>query len=269
MTAASNEPVAWAELRPAEFIKRRDFMPVVYLPLGLCEPHGHVAPFGLDTIKAEYLVTQAACRFGGIVAPTVAYHVHEVGYHAPWLREVMGNVNPLLAAVPPHLVLEGLLYQFRAFRNAGFKAVVAITGHHANQQDLRLAAEIFDRHHHFEHFVRSDPELVAGRFQGDHAGRYELSQLLHIRPDLVRMSRADDVHTSDLGRFAQNPDVADATAEEGRRIIDASLDTIGRAVADFRLDAPDPPFIPMADMVAVWDDLRAREKDWITLRSSG
>jgi hypothetical protein len=29
--------------------------------------------------------------------------------------------------------------------------------------------------------VRSDPELVRGTFPGDHAGRYELSQLLYNR----------------------------------------------------------------------------------------
>ncbi|HTH99683.1 MAG TPA: creatininase family protein, partial [Acidisoma sp.] len=62
MTAG--ERVTWAELKPAEFIARRDALPVVYLPMGLCEPHGHVAPFGLDTIKAEYLAAESARRFG-------------------------------------------------------------------------------------------------------------------------------------------------------------------------------------------------------------
>jgi creatinine amidohydrolase len=258
--------VAWEELRPAEFIAQRDAMPVVYLPLGLCEPHGHIAPFGLDTIKAEYLVTEAAKRFGGIVAPTVAYHIHETGYHGPWLREVMGEVNPLLAALPPHLVLEGLLYQFRAFRNAGFKAVVAITGHHANQRDLRLVAEAFSSHYPIEHFVRSDPELVADHYKGDHAGRYELSQLLYIRPDLAAMERAGETETSALGRFAQNPDVREASAAEGRSIIEASLETIGEAVAEFRLDSSTSPLIPMADMEPIWASIAARRAEWVTLR---
>src|SRR6516225_5696236 len=88
-----SERVAWEYLLPEEFERRLAARPVVYLPLGLCEPHGHVAPFGLDTIKARYLCEEAARRFGGIVAPTMAYQIHETGYHAPWLREVMGNVN--------------------------------------------------------------------------------------------------------------------------------------------------------------------------------
>lgn len=113
------EHVRWEMLRPEEFLARQNARPVVYLPMGLCEPHGHVAPFGLDTIKADWLCDVAAERFGGIVVPTMAYHVHSVGYHAPWLRAVMGGVNPRLAALRAHLLLETLFYQFRAFRNAG------------------------------------------------------------------------------------------------------------------------------------------------------
>src|SRR5436305_14805523 len=95
MTSVS---VLWEHLLPEELEGRLAARPVVYLPLGLCEPHGHIAPFGLDTIKARYLCEEAARRFGGIVAPAMAYHIHETGYHAPWLEEVMGGVNPRLAA---------------------------------------------------------------------------------------------------------------------------------------------------------------------------
>jgi creatinine amidohydrolase len=260
------DPVAWQYLKPAEFIVRRNAFRVVYLPLGLCEPHGHIAPFGLDTIKAEYMVTQAAHRFGGIVAPTMAYHIHETGYHAPWLREVMGDVNPLLAALPPHLMLETLLYQFRAFHNAGFQGVVVISGHNGNQADLRMVAEAFAAQYPIAHFVRSDPELVAGRHKGDHAGRYELSQLLHIRPDLVAMDRAGWVASDPLGRFAQNADVAEASAEEGSAIIEDCIAAIGDAVRGFSLDQPPGPFIPMQAMEPIWREIAARRADWVTLR---
>jgi hypothetical protein len=33
---------------------------------------------------------EASRRFGGVVAPTQGYQIHETGYHAPWLTEVMG-----------------------------------------------------------------------------------------------------------------------------------------------------------------------------------
>ena len=69
----TSTPVRWAELRPDDFRARRDACPIVYLPIGLCEPHGHIAALGLDLLKAEYFCEQAAQRFGGIVAPAQGY----------------------------------------------------------------------------------------------------------------------------------------------------------------------------------------------------
>jgi hypothetical protein len=37
---AQKSLVCWEELPPAEFEARLAELPVVYLPLGLCEPHG-------------------------------------------------------------------------------------------------------------------------------------------------------------------------------------------------------------------------------------
>jgi creatinine amidohydrolase len=166
-------------LRPEEFEQRLANCPIVYLPLGACEPHGHIAPFGLDTIKAVYLCEEAARRFGGVVAPTQGYRIHETGYRAPWLAEVTGNVNPRLTALPPHVVLGSLLYQLRAFRDAGFAAAVVVSRRHGgNQYDLREVARLFCETYPFEAFAGSDSELVEGRYEGGHAGLYEISQLL-------------------------------------------------------------------------------------------
>lgn len=258
------EHVRWELLKPEEFLARMAAAPVVYLPMGLCEPHGHVAPFGLDTIKADWLCDEAAARFGGIVAPTMAYHTHETGYHAPWLREVMNGVNPRLCALPPHIVLETLLYQFRAVRNAGFKAVVVISGHHGSQEDLRMIAEAFASEFPIQHFVRTDPELVAGKFTGDHAGRYELSQLLAIRPDLVSLDRARRVESDPLRRFAQNPDVLEASAEEGRAILEASLDAIGSAVTGFAMPSEELGFIAMERLEPLWQHISQQQDKWKT-----
>ena len=73
-TMGRGEPVRWVELRPEEFLRRLAERPVAYLPMGMVEPHGHAAAFGLDQIKAEYLCDEAAARFGGIVAPPQTYH---------------------------------------------------------------------------------------------------------------------------------------------------------------------------------------------------
>ncbi len=180
----SDLKVRWEELLPDEFLKRQKDCPIVYLPMGLCEPHGHIAAFGLDTIKAEYICEAAASQYGGIVAPTQNYHIHETGYHAPWLEEVIGEANPHMASLPPDILLHLFLYQLRAFSNAGFKGVVVISGHSGgNQDDLRMVAATFMEFFPMKVEVRADPELVKGRFEGDHAGKYEISQLMFIRPE--------------------------------------------------------------------------------------
>ena len=264
--AMKSEQVAWEYLLAEEFERRLAERPIVYLPLGLCEPHGHIAPFGLDTIKARYLCGEAARRFGGIAAPTMAYHVHETGYHAPWLREVMGDVNPRLAALPPHVVLEAFLYQLRAFRNAGFAAVVVISGHHGgNQEDLRTVARAFSSAYPFEVFACSDPELVGDRYRGDHAGFYEISQLLAIDPDLIDLRRVGRAAGDRLGRFAQNPDAGSATAADGRQMLDLAIERIGDVVAGFTLAARNSELIPMEAMAPVWAEIERGRATWRTL----
>jgi creatinine amidohydrolase len=259
------QKIRWAELLPREFLARQQQLPLVYLPLGLCEPHGHAAPFGLDTLKAEWLCEQAARRFGGIVAPTQGYQIHETGYHRPWLADVIGDVNPHLGSVPSDVLLRMLLFQLRAFVNAGFRGIVVLTGHHGNQADLRLVASEVMRTRPVRIITVSDPELARPDYTGDHAGSFELSQLLHIRPDLVDLDRLGDVATSPLGRFAQGPDAGEAAAERGRAILEHSLTVLQRLIA---INQPfpepvDPLSIPHTE--ELWKRIAARQNEWSTL----
>lgn len=223
--STGSDKTLWAELLPHEFRSRLAACPVVYLPLGLCEPHGQVSAFGLDLIKAEWLCREAARRVGGVVAPSMGYHIHEAGYHARWLEEEVGEENPHLTSVPPEMMISFFIYQLRAFANAGFRAIVAVTGHSGgNQADLRRAAELFMARVPVRVWVRSDPELVEGTYAGDHAGKFELSQLMYIRPDLVDLSaRALEDEPGSGGRLALGSDADEASPELGRDIMEACL----------------------------------------------
>jgi creatinine amidohydrolase len=267
MTEASSQLVRWEHLLPEEFLNRQEALPAVYLPMGLCEPHGHTAPFGLDTIKADYLCDEAARRFGGIVAPTQNYHVHETGYHAPWLVKVMGSVNPRLGALPPDVIYRTLLFQLRAFVNAGFRLIIVISGHNGAQDDLRMVAEAFAAGYPVAIHVHSDPELVKDKFPGDHAGKYELSQLLYLRPDLMDMSRLNRINSHPLGRFAQGLDAAEASAEYGQQIMEASIEKIGEYVTKYQTSAKmtELPFIEMDAVEPIWQRIAARSRDWRAL----
>lgn len=270
MSNRTTSAVRWADLFPDEFLARQRQRSVVYLPMGLCEPHGQVAVLGLDTIKADHLCDEAARRFGGIVAPTQGYHIHESGYHAPWLAEVVGNRRPYLTALPPHVLLYSFLYQLRAFHNANFRVTVVISGHAGgNQDDLRLAARHFARISDMPVLVFADPELVAGQFTGDHAGRYELSQLLAINPALVNLDRTGKSPDADsLGRFAVGHDASEATAEEGQTILDASFGFVENVLAKLDTSAVSEkrPYLSYPAVESVWDALKQETDRWQTLR---
>jgi len=267
------ETVLWAELFPSELLRRIDTCPVVYLPMGLCEPHGHGAALGLDTLKAEGLCIAAARRFGGVVAPSLGYHIHETGYHARWLEETVGEVNPRMTAVPPHVLLYFLLYQLRAFHNAGFRGCVVLTGHAGgNQNDLRLAASAFMRHSPMRVVAVADSELVEGQFEGDHAGRYEYSQLLALRPELVDLDRLSRVSgpgaSSALGRFAQGQDANQASLGYGLQIVEAALSALGRIARDLNQAASSTeawPRLGCEEVETAWRSLLEQSDSWVTL----
>jgi creatinine amidohydrolase len=252
--------VHWAELLPDEFRARRAAAPLAWLPLGLCEPHGHIAAYGLDTIKAEWLCTEAARRFGGVVAPTQGWHIHETGYHARWLEEVIGEEEAELGTLPPDVLLRTFLYQLRALANAGFRIVIAVSGHAGgNQDDLRRVATAFSARVPVAVDAFADPELVAGRFNGDHAGKFEISQLLAIRPDLVdlrRLRRGGEPGAG--GSLAIGSDAAEATAEFGRIVLEDQLTFLGRT-AKTRLasisNAPKAGRVTLCDAESIWEGI--------------
>jgi creatinine amidohydrolase len=257
--------VRWAELRPEEFEGRLAAQPVVYLPMGLCEPHGHAAAMGLDTLKADYICEQAATRFGGIVAPTQGYHIHETGYHAPFLQETVGATNPRLAALPPDVVLRTLLFQLRAFVNAGFVTIIVLSGHNGAQADLRLVASEFMKLVPVHVIVHSDPELVVGMYSGDHAGKFEVSQLLYCRPELVDLDRVPRASSHSWGRFAQGADAGDASREYGRLVMEAMIDRVGELIAAASQHPTGIPFLSFADVEPAWEAINAQRPAWVSL----
>jgi creatinine amidohydrolase len=269
--AALKQKVLWSELLPYEFKQRMADCPVVYLPLGLCEPHGQISAMGLDTIKAEYLCEEAARRHGGIVAPSLGYHIHESGYHAAWLEAELGETNPQMTAMPPFVLLYFYLYQLRSFVNAGFRSIVVISGHSGgNQEDLRTLTAIFKKYMPIHYWVGSDPELVSGLFTGDHAGKYEISQLMYLRPELIDPARrALESDPESGGRLALGADAGQASVELGREIIESSLQALQTILTQLILESkaelksmPIPMHYAMTEMI--WKEMQHKKADWKT-----
>lgn len=264
---SGREPVRWADLKPDEFVRRRAELAVCYVPMGVCEPHGHVAALGLDTHKADWLCDRAAERTGGVVAPTQGYHVHESGFHARWLHDVVGDTQGGLLPLPAHVMCAVVLHQLRGIRNAGFGAAVLVTGHVGGSElDVRRWCAAFADRFDLQVLVTSDAELSSE--PGDHAGRYELSALMHVRPDLVDLSLLHRWRVPDAGgRLALGDTADDATAEYGAVVMESALDALVVLVRGLDLSGhgTDPaasaplPYAPVDDLVS---ELLAEADTW-------
>src|ERR1039458_7640988 len=93
--------VCWERMFPDELEMAFSACPGLYLPYGLCEPHGPHNAVGLDALKAHGVCCRAAMLGGGIVAPPDYWHIHELGGYAVWSHRMVGQARPWTSALPP------------------------------------------------------------------------------------------------------------------------------------------------------------------------
>ncbi len=236
MSAIQLDELSWPAVKAA-VAGGRDTVVVAF---GATEQHGHHMPLATDALIGDHFARQLAERLEAFYAPTVrvgcsSHHLAFAGtlsirdetFHAivtdlvaslagSGFRRIVllpthgGNFAPMAAAV------EGLPGDERSL-------VVALTDVGALLQIAQAGAD--------EHGV----PLNEG---GLHAGEWETSMLLAIRPDLVDMNSADAGYTGDPAEALQGlftagvdsltdvgaiGDPARATAEHGRRYWEIAL----------------------------------------------
>jgi creatinine amidohydrolase len=229
---------------------------VAVLPAGAIEAHGPHLPLATDVIIAEAMARAGADRLAArglhvllLPALTIA--------PAPFAAEFAGTLD-----VPPEattMIVGAVLKNLAAH---GCRAAAIANAHHdpAHVAALRRAVSEMDR---LGGLAAVFPDLTRRRWAerltaefrsgACHAGRYETSIVLAERPDLVRtdvMSRLApnpqslvDAIRDGRTTFASagGPDAyfgfpAEATAEEGRAIVE----TLGDILADAVVEAIEP-----------------------------
>jgi len=157
---------------------------IIIIPVGSVEQHGRHLPLGTDSMVAIAISEEASARTGVPVAPPLWY-----GW-SPHHMVLPGTVN-----IRPE-VLEELLYDIIAsLSEHGFKHFVVVNGHrvvnipwiqlaaYRAKEDLNVNVYIFDP-------ALASKELKLGRM--GHAEEIETSQMMVIRPDLVRKDKIVD-----------------------------------------------------------------------------
>jgi creatinine amidohydrolase len=232
-------------------------------PVGATEQHGPHLPTGTDAMHAEWVTREAAARAAAlgvtvVVAPTL--RIGSSQHHLPF-----GGTMSLPSETYYRTVRAGV----ESLVTDGFRRVVVVNGHGGNHELIQLvvrdlALEIPDVHLAAGSWwtIAWDALVAAGaaevgRFPG-HAGRFETSLMLAMRPELVvhPLPHRDQPGSTDPRRFGadlraehagswqaidgfgDSPDLA--SAELGRRWLDVSADAVAASLAAFHRESGGP-----------------------------
>ncbi len=202
----------YAELHPKDLQAALDRGAPAVLPWGALEWHGDHLPFGLDGIVADAFAERLADRLVGVLLPTV------------WLP---------MTTLPHSMSLQVGTDTFRAIlretlsglQSAGFKSILVVTGHYAQGHlwELFDGAMAAMGGEGFRVFAATPLAVLANDDLLDHAGEHETSQLLALRPDLVRLNElGSEIQPTRDGILGDHP--GNGSAAEGERLFASALD---------------------------------------------
>lgn len=170
-------------------------MKTIIVPVGVVEQHGYHLPLSTDIHNAVEMAERISAASGCFVAPSLNYCFS-------------GGTLPGTINLSPHTFSLVLTDIFRSLVVQGFKTIIVLPGHGGTENTRAAydAAENFQRldpHLQgitiaFVPFWELSPTFMKCFDEGDfHAGKYETSLMLHLKPELVKMHKArlddDDV----------------------------------------------------------------------------
>ncbi len=200
----------YADLRPHELTDRLERFPVAIAPWGALEWHGPHLPFGLDGLVAEAFSEQLAAKTGAVLLPTTYLpitalpHPQSIPFRAEAVRGTWEDL-------------------FLGLGAAGFQLVCLISGHYAQGHEIVLAevAEWITRERGARVLAGTPLALLDDPALLDHAGFWETSQLLAIRPDLVDLEALPSGSELPVAILGQDP--RSATTGKGQAVIERAI----------------------------------------------
>jgi creatinine amidohydrolase len=206
---------------------------VVVLPTGSIEQHGHHLPLVVDTAAVTH-VARAAAELAArevpiVVTPTMHFGVSH--HH----MEFAGTMS--LSSLTYIQIVSELV---RGLHRHGARKVVLVNGHGGNQNPNGVVSQTIVHDEGLDIAVGSlsywsvpitRQDGSKGTVSPGHAGHFETSLMLALRPDLVQLEhRIAPVaplnsieHGQENGAFARaggtTDDASQADAEEGKRLL--------------------------------------------------
>ncbi|TMC58943.1 MAG: creatininase family protein [Chloroflexi bacterium] len=248
----------WEDLSGDTFTQAIDrAQGVCLVPLSCIERHAHHLPLGTDMFVARELCRRAAAVEPAIIFPDFVFTQIFEARHCP------GTIG-----IEPELMLRLLDNTCREIARNGLRKIVIVNAHGGNEHLIHFFAQsqLAGPRDYVVYVAKpplegADAEAVRAQWQtrvDGHAGEYETSELLVIRPDLVQMDllaadeegmprerlkelRAHGVYTG-IWWYADHPthyrgDARPATAEKGDRVLTARAKALAAAIRAIKLDA--------------------------------
>lgn len=236
-------PIHWQEHLRHELEAAAGRNPVVIIPTGAVEQHGAHCPLDVDIADALAVSTAAAesiSDFPVIVAPPIWSGISHYK---------MGHVGTITLSFETYVAMVSDVC--RSIHANGFERIILLNGHGGNRDINRaLSVKLAEEDIFIVPITYWDmvADLLAERSERDngsigHAGEWETSLQLHLRPNLVDMSlaRADAERpgfSPEVLKFTYIPerrreraggvhgDPTVGTAEKGELLFDAVRDAL-------------------------------------------
>ncbi len=222
-------------------------------PVGATEQHGPHLPVGTDTFTVEHIAREAAAQIAAevpvVVVPTMPFGSSH--HHLPFGGTMSLSTDTYYRAI--YDLTESLIA-------SGFRRIFILNGHGGNHELVQLVARDLALKHPvnigagsywtvaWDALVEAQAH-VPGRLPG-HAGAFETSQMLELRPELVRrpLPRRNDGAASDPRGFApyrsevhgswqaiggHTDSPARADAARGRIYLDAASRSVAQSLIAF------------------------------------
>ena len=186
--SSSDDSYNWAELTWPEAEEKLKRVDIALLPVGAIEQHGPHLPLDTDAFDAEYLAKRVAATCSDpkpFVLPLIPYGV---SYHHDDFKGTISVSNETLSKIVYEIGMN--------VARQGINKLVIINGHGDNAPSLNFAAQMINRDANI--FVAVDTgetsdvdlENISTTPNDVHAGEIETSTTLAVRPNLVKMDKA-------------------------------------------------------------------------------
>ncbi len=254
-TKTSAEPaVRYEEISAPEFIKAVTASKgICLIPMGIIEKHGPHLPLATDLLTSREIALRAAVREYALVFPWYYFgQIHEAKH------------QPGTLAYSPDLIWKMLQETCNELSRNGLKKIILVNGHGGNNAFLQYfcqsqlagpkdyAVILFSPEH--DRALESKIKNLRKTTTGGHADEMETSEMLAVRPDLVRVERGKNQSGEDQKRLEHLPyaytgiwwyakypnhyagDGSSASRELGELLINSETDQLVRLIQAVKKD---------------------------------